>query len=300
MKSKALNKTINQWVNMKRFLLLAPLLLLLFLPLVNAEFITTHDHYATNRSICKISTVKYIDDQLVLTTNDNDLDLTWWEKTKNTASNAVFPFKTLGATGKYNLGYQLTTPDLAGWNAAHSTQITKVTFTIDSLHFNWADFFDPTASSANYTKTYEAYNISTADVTETYLFYPQHAWFEHNDVAIFSYCIYFDGPISRDMYNDTYIMPFGSGHKVTYTSFDGGDNCGYSEYSNLLEELNSTAGFVNSVDSNSGIVLTFFELVTEMWFVLFWLLAIAIIMGIVYGIIWLVFYIYRLVRLILQ
>lgn len=299
MKSKDLNRTIKSLSNMKKVLLIIPLIILL-LPIVHAEFISSYDQYATERSICKMTTVKYIDDSLVLSTNDNQLDLSWWQKSKNAVSNAIFPFKTLGATGKYNIGYQMTTPDLAGWNTAHSTQITRIQFTIDSLHFNWADFFDPTVASPNYTKTYEIYNISTSDVTKTYLFYPTHAWFEHNDVAIFSYCIYFDGPVTIDMYNETFIMPFGSGHKITYTSFDGGDSCSYTDYSDLVEELNTTSGFIGSVEEYSGIVLEFLELVTELWFIIYWLLSIGIIIGIAYGLLWLIFYVYRLVRLMLS
>jgi len=43
-------------------------------------------------------------------------------------------------------------------------------------------------------------------------------------------------------------------------------------------------------------IISFIQLLTELWFIVYWILKIGIIVGVVYGAIWLIFYIYRLVR----
>jgi hypothetical protein len=300
MKPKDLNKSINllRFMNSKYLMLL--LILIFFLPLVHAEFISSIDQYATNQSICKVTTVQYIDDHFASTINDNNVDLSWWQKTKQTVNDATFAFKILGATGKYNLGYQFVTPDVAGWNAVNSPKVTNITFTIDSIHFNWDSFFNPTVDMINYTKYYETYNIDSSTVTDVYLFYPSHAWFEHDDVVKFTYCIYFDGQINVGVYNDIYIMPYGSSHKVLYTSYDGGDNCDSTEYNTLLSELNSTIGFISNVHSYSGTINEFFNIITEIWFILYWMALIIIIISLVVATIWLILYVYTIVRNSLQ
>ncbi len=279
-KSKPLNRSINLLNFMKSKYLMLFLIFFLFLPIVHARYYANYDSSFNDGSYCQIFVAKYLPDETGILSSDQKM----WFYTKPVTNN-------YNISVNYNYYY-------VNENVTNSTNESQAGFwsrlgiaAVDSFNEPRIDlpwyvqmFGGPTGaivSQINFASSVNKvfFNVKTGEYSLLNTSQSNTIYFDLTTTTSYRIIVCQNASrqeavtprfIAKIGFPDTKYAPCDTKHFINY----------------LFEWFYSLF----------AVLMEFVALITETWFILYWILKIGIIIGVVFGSIWLIMYIYRLVR----
>lgn len=291
---------------MKTKILWILLFSLIILPTaVNAVWVEQKSHYAKDNFICEIYFIDYSYD--FRSVNVGYLN----DKTQipvlyflNQDINTITCTNTTGDFVSYNLEnititffhnhYEWTEPMQQDWK---SLALGPLGTTINVFKYAYQQFIASNVTPDVIKNTY----VYDGDSRAVYLpFKPE--WFAHGDSGQINLCYYFDTPIPEEIYwshnspNDCYTA-FPSSH-VEFRNYEANsdlcsDDSALALYNESIQQVGKYSDVINYATD-------FAKIIYEVWLIFYWIIRIGILVGVVFGVVYLIFWAYNYIKKVIE